>query len=324
MKKTLKIRLILMLLISLLLLMTYKIYQKLKMEQLPFRTTSVSCMQRYVDKDVTDINEAISLIKSDSDIQEKNCNTTIQTIDRVIQEETQIYGVNFCEMAPETALEIYNILNRIYKEYNGLKGYVTNLTLVNDNNSSRITSFKPNYIFVTNSNNDNFPMVIKSQILLNSRYYLNEDYARGVIKQEINSRNFPSNTTLSSLLAHEYAHVITYVLALKYYESVNPVFLTKENYKSYSIALNNYENDNFSKMIFKEAYKKYRNEESEDDFRKAISLYANKKDGAGNVLYNETVAEAFHDYFLNGKVASKESLEIVKILDKYSIKYSLK
>lgn len=136
-----------MLLISLLLLMTYKIYQKLKIEQLPFKTTSVSCMQRYADKDVTDINEAISLIKSDSDIQEKNCNTTIQTIDRVIQEETQIYGVNLCEMAPETALEIYNILNRIYKEYNGLKGYVTNLTLVNDNNSSRITSFKPNYVF---------------------------------------------------------------------------------------------------------------------------------------------------------------------------------
>ncbi len=313
-----------MLLISLLLLMTYKIYQKLKIEQLPFKTTSVSCMQRYADKDVTDINEAISLIKSDSDIQEKNCNTTIQTIDRVIQEETQIYGVNLCEMAPETALEIYNILNRIYKEYNGLKGYVTNLTLVNDNNSSRITSFKPNYVFVTNSNNDNFPMVIKSQILLNSRYYLNEDYARGVIRQEINSQNFPSNTTLSSLLAHEYAHVITYVLALKYYESVNPIFLTKENYKSYSIALNNYENDNFSKMIFKEAYKKYKTKESEDDFRKAISLYANKKDGVGNVLYNETVAEAFHDYFLNGKVASKESLEIVKILDKYSIKYSLK
>lgn len=324
MKKTLKIKLILILLISMLLLVTYKTYQKLKADQLPSTTTSVSCMQRYVDKDVSDSTEAINLIKHDSTIQEKNCSTTIQMIDKQIQEETQIYGVNLCEMAPETALEIYNIISRIYKEYSGIKGYVTNLTLNNDSNTSHITSFKPNYIFVTSSKKDTFPMVIKSQILLNSRYYLNEDYAKSVINQEIKERNFSSNTTLANLLVHEYAHVITYVLTLKYYESVNPVFLTKENYENYSKALNNYKNDNFSKMLFNEAYKTFKDSESEDEFREAISLYANKKDGLGNVLYNETIAEAFHDYFLNGKSASKESLEIVKILDKYSIKYSLK
>ena len=54
-------------------------------------------------------------------------------------------------MSPKTALEIYNVLSRIYKEYSGIKGYVTNLTLNNDNNTSHITSFKPNYIFVTSS-----------------------------------------------------------------------------------------------------------------------------------------------------------------------------
>ena len=135
-------------------------------------------------------------------------------------------------MEPETARQIYNTLNKIYKEYKGLKGYVTNLSLNNDSNSSHLTSFKPSYVFITSSKKDTFPMVIKSQILLNSRYYLNEDYAKKVINQEIDSGNFLSNTTLQSLLAHEYAHVLTYVLALKYYESVNPIFLTKENYKN--------------------------------------------------------------------------------------------
>ena len=106
--------------------------------------------------------------------------------------------------------------------------------------------------------------------------------------------------------------------------SVNPIFLTKENYKNYNNAINNYKNDNFSKIIFKEAYKNYNTTESEDDFQKAISLYANKKDALGNVLYNETIAEAFHDYFLHGKQASKESLEIMKVLNKYSINYSIK
>lgn len=72
MKKTLKIKLILMLLISMLLLITYKTYQKLKANQLPSTTTSVSYVQRYVDKNVSDSTEAINLIKHDSAIQEKN------------------------------------------------------------------------------------------------------------------------------------------------------------------------------------------------------------------------------------------------------------
>lgn len=324
MKKTIKIRLIIIILISSLLLTTYRIYQKCPNNQISFKTTSVSTTQRYIDKDVSNVNEAINLIKSDSKIQEKNCNNIIKNIDKEIQEETQIYGVNLCEMEPETARQIYNTLNKIYKEYKGLKGYVTNLSLNNDSNSSHLTSFKPSYVFITSSKKDTFPMVIKSQILLNSRYYLNEDYAKKVINQEIDSGNFLSNTTLQSLLAHEYAHVLTYVLALKYYESVNPIFLTKENYKNYNNAINKYKNDNFSKIIFKEAYKNYNTTESEDDFQKAISLYANKKDALGNVLYNETIAEAFHDYFLHDKKASKESLEIMKVLNKYSINYSIK
>ena len=81
-------------------------------------------------------------------------------------------------MESETAKQIYNTLNKIYKEYKGLKGYVTNLSLNNDSNSSHLTSFKPSYVFITSSKKDIFQMVIKSQILLNSRYYLNEDYTK--------------------------------------------------------------------------------------------------------------------------------------------------
>lgn len=121
MKKTIKIRLIIIILISSLLLTTYRIYQKCPNNQISFKTTSVSTTQRYIDKDVSNVNEAINLIKSDSKIQEKNCNNIIKNIDKEIQEETQIYGVNLCEMEPETARQIYNTLNKIYKEYKGLK-----------------------------------------------------------------------------------------------------------------------------------------------------------------------------------------------------------
>ena len=37
-----------------------------------------------------------------------------------------------------------------------------------------------------------------------------------------------------------------------------------------------------------------------------------KKDG--NYIYDETISESFHDYYLNGNNASKASLEIVAVL----------
>ena len=52
-------------------------------------------------------------------------------------------------------------------------------------------------------------------------------------------------------------------------------------------------------------------------WRRTISSYAVSRDEKGNYIYDETIAEAFHDYYLNGKRAKLASKEIIKVIRKY-------
>ena len=54
--------------------------------------------------------------------------------------------------------------------------------------------------------------------------------------------------------------------------------------------------------------------ESFDEWRGNISEYALAKDNEGNYIYDETIAEAFHDIYLNGNNANEESKYIVDVL----------
>ena len=54
--------------------------------------------------------------------------------------------------------------------------------------------------------------------------------------------------------------------------------------------------------------------DSFDDFRSSISGYAMAKDNSGNYIYDETIAEAFHDVYINGDLAKPASNYIVKVL----------
>jgi hypothetical protein len=50
-------------------------------------------------------------------------------------------------------------------------------------------------------------------------------------------------------------------------------------------------------------------------FRESISKYAVSKDSTGSYIYDETIAEAFHDCYLNGSKAKPASRMIMKVLD---------
>ena len=56
--------------------------------------------------------------------------------------------------------------------------------------------------------------------------------------------------------------------------------------------------------------------QSIEDFAKSISNYAGKKNINGEVIYDEIIAEAIHDYFLHQNNANKESLEVVKLINR--------
>ena len=63
------------------------------------------------------------------------------------------------------------------------------------------------------------------------------------------------------------------------------------------------------------AYNRYKKEKgtnlSLDQWRATISKYAMAKDNYGNYIYDETIAEAFHDVYLNGTNAKDASKYIV-------------
>ena len=54
-----------------------------------------------------------------------------------------------------------------------------------------------------------------------------------------------------------------------------------------------------------------------DEWRGQISGYALAKDESGAYIYDETIAEAFHDVYLNGNNANVASKYIVEVLKKY-------
>ena len=307
----------------------YKYYQNnVKEEQInndennTYETVIVHT-NKYEDMDIKDETFAKELIEKDSLKEEAKCNNNLKEIEEKIKDTTNIYGINLCEINEEEASKILNSLEYVYNNYPIIKDYVTNITLVNDGGtSSYIAAFKPSFTFATSNKEDNFPFIIKIQVFLNSSYYLNDKYLDSVIENAINTGHFPKDTTKESLIVHEFGHVLTYVLAIKHYNSINTLVLKNNDFQKYANTLNEYTKSKFSKKIVDESYNNYINKYSkisEEKFRHNISSYANTTSNDGEVLYNETIAEAFHDYYLHKEQAKKESLEIINTLNKYII-----
>ena len=85
-----------------------------------------------------------------------------------------------------------------------------------------------------------------------------------------------------------------------------------------SRSVESFNSGNFSRILLEEAFDEYvaktGSSESFYEFRASISQYAISKDNNGLYIYDETIAEAFHDYYLNGSNAKPASLAIVEVL----------
>lgn len=283
--------------------------------------TIIETDMKYTNQSIPNKEWVIDYIEKEAKKQEMKCKNNLSNIEEEIKKTTKIYGVNLCELSEETANEIKEALKYIYEKYPFIKEYVTNISLVNDGGtSSYIAAFKPSFTYMTSNTSNRFPFVIKIQVFLNAAYYLNDKYFDLIIDNASNTKHFPKSTTKTSLVVHEFGHVITYVLAIKNYNSINTILLPENNFSNYATTLKEYATSAFAKLIIEEAYNDYiksNSKESKEEFRKNISGYANSNDGNGDIIYNETVAEAFHDYYLNESNAKPESLAIMNIINKY-------
>ncbi len=270
---------------------------------------------------ISNNSDAYKLIEKDSVSQKNQCPAEIKKVEDEIIEKYNITAVNLCEMDVDFARELENVFEVIYRDYPSARGHITNLTLRNTNmlsESGVIAAFMPVFNFATSDSDSSYPWVIKTQVLLSSQYFLNKSKLESSTKDGSSSGHFPPNSTIYSPVAHELGHYLSFLAMMNYYK-MNSILLINNNsadtfYKLYS----DFGEGNYSLSMIKEAYENYKKDTntsmSLDEWRGTISKYALAKDNSGEYIYDETIAEAFHDVYLNNDNAKDASKYIVKVL----------
>ena len=272
---------------------------------------------------VKNIEDANKLISEDSTNQKKSdYSKEIIKIENDIIKKYSITAVNLKEMDVEFAKEIENVIKNIYTEYPKARGYLTNLTLTNLDMSEAgvIALFRPIFMFGTSNTSSTRPWVIKTQVQLNAKYFLNPERIEADIDTSSKAGHFPKNATKYSPVAHEFGHYLSFI-ALLNYSNVESIRLVDDNeMQNYYNIIKNFGDGTFSKLMLDEAYENYKKDNGYIDFdewRGQISGYALAKNDSGKYIYDETIAESFHDVYLNNDNANKASKYIVEVLKKY-------
>lgn len=273
--------------------------------------------------------DAIELITIDSDEQKEKCeNEEIKKIERRLEVKHNIIAVNLCELDLKYALELEKMVDKVFESFPTVKGYLTNITLTNPKDAANyIAAFTATQLFATSTSVDTYPHVYKMVMNLNASYFLDLDYLKDTVTSASNSGYFPKGASTTSVVAHEFGHYISFVALLRSTFLDDTLLLSKYNYSKYKKLVDSWNRGDFSKKIINEAYNNYKKTYKDDilseyDFRASISEYAVATDENDQPIYDETVAEAFHDSYLNGSKAKPASREIIKVLKKYMNGYT--
>lgn len=262
--------------------------------------------------------EAYQQIRKDSVEQKTNCPKEIIEIENRIIKNYKVTAVNLCEMDVDYAKEVEKVVGDIYINYPTARGYLTNLSLINSKlTDNYIAFFRPFMYFIMNENGD-YPVVNKTVIMLNARYFLDSKYMESAMAEAVKSGHFPKNANRYSSVSHEYAHYLSFISSLKKYNVDELIIIDASNIDSIYNLMKDFGSGENSLSIITEAYnnykKKYNSNISLDEFRSSISGYAMAKNNEGEYIYDETIAEAFHDVYLNKEQAAPASREIVAVL----------
>lgn len=282
-----------------------------------YKVSIMNTNNKYTNVIVNTKDEAANLIKKDIIKQSWQCkkNINISLIEKEISENYNIPSVSLCDVDEDVSSKIKEVINTTYQLFPNIKGYLTNITITNaPSNEDYIAYFNPTNTFVNNNLDINeYNKVNKTEILLNSYYFLNKD----ILNKGLKENWYPKDASYESLIAHELGHYITFVTLLKQNSIDNITLVTKDNINSYQNILNILKEGVYSKELVEEAItnynKKYDINISLEYFTKNISGYASQK-VKESVNYDEVIAEAIHDYYLHRDSSSTSSLEIINIL----------
>ena len=224
-------------------------------------------------------------------------------------------------MDVDFARELENVFEIIYRDYPSARGHITNLSLRNTNMLSEggiIAAFMPAFNFATSDSSSTFPWVFKTQVLLSSQYFLNRSKLEASTKDGSESGHFPPNSTIYSPVAHELGHYLSFLAMMNYYKMDSILLINDNNIDTFYNIYSDFGEGNYSLSMINEAYENYKKDNdtsiSLDEWRGTISNYALAKNNSGEYIYDETIAEAFHDVYLNNDNAKEASKYIVNVL----------
>ncbi len=277
----------------------------------------------YTGVSLNGIDDAYELIREDSENQKTgNYSKEMIEIENDIIDKYSITAVNLGEMDTEFARELEDVIKEIYDEYPGTRKYLTNLTLTNldMSNADVIALFMPVFPFATSNTSTTRPWVIKTQVQLNAKYFLNPQRLDASVATSSKTGHFPKNSSRYSPVAHELGHYLSFIAVLNKYDTDSIVLIEENQMQTLYDICEEYGNGELAKQMLEEAYENYQRDHGSVDFdewRGQISEYALAKDEQGNYIYDETIAEAFHDVYLNKNDAEEASKYIVEVLKKY-------
>ncbi len=294
----------------------------IKKEKVGQYRTSVDYDTVYKKQNIGGKNDAVALIKKDSNIQKQKCdNKSIVKVENEIEKNYNIEAANLCELDVDTAESIKNVLDKIYNEFPKTRGYITNISLVNEEDTTGyIVAFMPSFAFASSNTISTYPTVKKTQILLNASYFLNLNKLKISINGAAASGWFVPNANVESLIAHEFGHYLSFLINMEEFSMNGILLINQGDSSTYNKMLSAFNNGKMAQNIIKEAYENYKKDTSSTisliDFRKSISEYAIATDDKGNYIYDETIAEAMDDYYANGDSACDASKYIIQVLKK--------
>ena len=298
------------------------IYLKTEIQNLAtgYKHTMIETNNKYLNENISNIEEARDRIKKDFSEQTWLCprDNGVMEIENSLEEKYGIPRVVLCDESYNEATKIAEVFAKMNNLFTINYNLLTNVTIANTMvKDAYIAYFQPIYQFVNNDNDINsYNKVNKTQILLNSYYYLNDNLLSKNLNDVI-SNWYVLDATWESIIAHELGHYLTFNLYLKEKGISNIMLVTKDNEQELNNVIREYESGTFANSLVNKAINNYNNKYgrvvSKDDFAKSISNYAaTTTDGKLNDF--EIIAEAIHDYYLHENMAQKSSLEIVKVI----------
>ncbi len=275
----------------------------------------------YTGMKIENSKDAYNLIAKDSTDQKSKCPKEILEVEQQIIKYYKISAVNLCEMDVDFAKEVSNVFKVVYEEFPTIKGSITNLSLINSNkveNSGIIAQFMPVFQFATSDDVTTYPWVIKTQIQLVSQFFLNEERLKSNTKRSSDAGWFPKNSNELSPVAHELGHYISFLTMIKHHNTKSILMINENNANNLYTIIDDFSKGEYSLSLLTEAYNNYKRDVGTnltlDEWRGEISEYALAKDEEGKYIYDETIAEAFHDVYLNRDNANVASRYIVNVL----------